>query len=683
MNTTHRNLSALLLVLIAVSGCSQYAGSTVPPPKDMESTPLISRAVIFGNPDRSSPQISPDGTHLSYLSEVDGVMNVWVAPVSDLSAAAPVTQDKKRGIRGYRWAYTNKHILYVQDKDGDENWHVYATNLDTRTTTDLTPLDGVQARFQEVSHKSPDEVLLAINDRDKQLHDVYRVNLMTAERKLVQKNDGYVGFVTDDDYRVRLASRLTPDGGSDIFKPAEGGDWTLFTRVPADDAMTTDPVGFDKSGTTLYMIDSRGRDTAGLFAWNMETNNQKLLSSNSKADVQGLMIHPTEHTIQAVAYDYERQEWDVLDDAVKADMRYLKTVADGDINVTSRTVDDKHWIVTFVMDNGPVRYYLYDRAAKNARFLFSNRKQLENLPLAKMHPVVIKARDGMNLVSYLSLPVWADRDQNGRPDRPLPLVLNVHGGPWARDGWGLDGEHQWLTNRGYATLSVNFRGSTGFGKKFINAANMEWAGAMHDDLIDAVNWAVEKKIADPAKVAIYGGSYGGYATLVGLTYTPDVFCCGVDIVGPSNLITLLNSIPPYWQPMIDMFTTRVGDHRTEEGRALLTDRSPLNRADRIKRPLLIAQGANDPRVKQAESDQIVHAMKEKHIPVTYALFPDEGHGFARPQNRTAFYAVAEEFFARHLGGRFEPIGDDFEGSTITVPEGAEQLPGVSSALKRS
>lgn len=666
-----------------LAGCAGDGALLQSMPKDMASTPLVSRGLLFGNADRASPQISPDGTQLAFLAEVNGVMNVWVGPVNNPSAAQPITQDTNRGIRMYRWAQNNSHLLYVQDKGGDENWHVYATNLKTKQTTDLTPMPGVQVRIQEVSDKYPNEILLAINDREPQLHDIYRVNIETGARQLVEKNTGYVSFETDHDFRVRLAMRMTPDGGAEIFKPAEGGDWTLYTSVPAEDSLTTNPSGFDKSGHTLYMTDSRGRDTAALFAIDMSTNSQKMLSSNDKADVQGVMVHPTERTVQAVSYNYTRQEWDILDDGVKSDMKYLSGVAPGDVNVTSRSLDDKHWIVAYSLDNGPARYYHYDRTARKANFLFTNRKKLEGLPLARMHPVVIKSRDGMNLVSYLSLPVWADRDGDGRPSEPLPMVLNVHGGPWARDEWGLDPEHQWLTNRGYAVLSVNFRGSTGFGKSFVNAANKEWATKMHDDLLDAVNWAVSEKIADAGKVAIYGGSYGGYATLVGLTFTPDVFCCGVDVVGPSNLITLLESIPPYWKPMLDMFTSRVGDPRTPEGRKLLTERSPLTHVDKIRKPLLIAQGANDPRVKQAESDQIVSAMKAKGIPVTYVLYPDEGHGFARPANRIAFYAVAEEFFAKHLGGRYEPVGDEFESSSITAPHGAEHLPGLAESLKKS
>jgi dipeptidyl aminopeptidase/acylaminoacyl peptidase len=334
------------------------------------------------------------------------------------------------------------------------------------------------------------------------------------------------------------------------------------------------------------------------------------------------------------------------------------------------------------MDDGPVRYYLYDRPNKKATFLFTNRKSLEGVPLAKMHPVVIKSRDGLDLVSYLTLPKGADPQATGRPGEPLPLALLVHGGPWGRDGWGYDAEHQLLANRGYAVLAVNFRGSTGLGKNFTNAGNKQWAGTMHDDLIDAVDWAIAEKIADSKRVAIMGGSYGGYATLVGLTFTPEKFACGVDIVGPSNLLTLLNSIPPYWAPMLQMFKDRVGDPTSEEGQKFLNERSPLNLVEKIQKPLLIGQGANDPRVKQAEADQIVKAMQDRKIPVTYVLFSDEGHGFARPENNRAFFAVAEAFLAGHLGGRYEPIGEDFAGSTIRCPEGKDQVPGLSEAIEK-
>jgi dipeptidyl aminopeptidase/acylaminoacyl peptidase len=449
-----------------------------------------------------------------------------------------------------------------------------------------------------------------------------------------------------------------------------------------EDDMTTNPLGFDKSGDVMYLMDSRGRDTGALYTWNLKTDKKELIAANPLCDVGGIMAHPTENTIQGVSFTYLRTEWEFKDKEVAEDYKYLKTVADGDITVASRTLDDKQWIVAFLMDNGPVRYYHFDRPSRKERFLFTNRRALENQPLQKMHPVVIKSRDDLNLVSYLTLPPGSDADGNGRPEQPVPMVLSVHGGPWGRDGWGFDPEHQLYANRGYAVLSVNFRGSTGFGKNFVNAGNKEWAGKMHDDLIDATDWAIKEKIAQPDKIAIMGGSYGGYATLVGLTFTPEKFACGVDVVGPSNIITLFKTIPAYWTPVVQMFKNRVGDHESEEGQKLLRERSPLTHVEKIKRPLLIAQGANDPRVKQSESDQIVDAMKEKNIPVTYVLFPDEGHGFARPENNLAFTAVTEAFLSRFLGGRYEPIGDDFEGSTVKVPTGADDVPGLPEALAK-
>ncbi len=644
---------------------------------------LIPRKILFGNPDRAMPRLSPDGNKIAYLAPREGVLNVWVGPADHPEQAQPVTKDTGRGIRIFFWAYTNRHVLYLQDKNGDENWRVYSVDLANTETKDLTPLEGVCANIQEVSPKFPHEILIALNDRDPQAHDIYRVNIETGARQLVQENrEGFIGFTTDDEYSVRFAARFTPDGGSEVLKPTKEGGWKSFAKIGQEDSLTTEPIGFDKTGKVLYMRDSRGRNTAACIAINLDTGEQKILFENPQADVSDLMMHPTEKHVQAVAATYERKQWKILDAAIAGDFEYLRTVADGDVEIVSRTLDDRRWVVAYVMDNGPVRYYLYEREQRTARFLFTNRKSLENLPLAKMRPVVIPARDGLKLVSYLTLPVWTDSDGDARPSKPLPMVLLVHGGPWDRDNWGYHAWHQWLANRGYAVLSVNYRGSTGFGKNFINAGNREWGGKMHDDLIDAVNWAIAEKIAEPTKVAIMGGSYGGYATLVGLTFTPDLFACGVDIVGVSNLITFLNTIPPYWAPALELFTTRVGDHRTAEGQRFLTERSPLTYVERIKKPLLIGQGANDPRVKQSESDQIVQAMQAKKIPVTYAVFPDEGHGFAKPENNMAFFAVAEAFLARCLGGRYEQIGDDFQGSSITVPTGAQEIPGLAEVLRK-
>ena len=650
------------------------------PTDKQATTPLIPRTVLFGNPDRATPRLSPDGTSIAYLAPVEGVLNVWVAPTEDLAQAKPVTSDRTRGIRIFFWAYTSRHILYLQDKGGDENWRAYSVDLNTGETLDLTPVEGVQARIQEVSPKFPDEIMVGLNDRDAQLHDLYQVNIGTSERRLVHENEGFAGFVTDEDFNVRFAVRMTPDGGSETLKPSGEGEWELFAQIGPEDSMTTHIAGFDETGRILYMLDSRDRDTGLLRQIDLDTGEEKTLAEDPRADISAVMVHPKEGVVQAAASTYERKRWQVLDERIAGDLEYLGTVADGEVEVVSRTLDDDMWNVAFLVDDGPLHYYLYHRAEKRADFLFYNRPELKGLPLAKMHPAVIPSRDGLNLVSYYTLPVGSDPEGKGRPEAPLPMILEVHGGPWSRDEWGYNSGHQLIANRGYAVLSVNFRGSTGFGKNFINAGDMEWGGKMHDDLIDAVQWAIAEGIADPQRIAIMGGSYGGYATLVGLSFTPDVFACGVDIVGPSSLVTLLESVPPYWKPIKAMFTSRVGDDATEDGMALLNERSPLNRVDRIGRPLLIGQGANDPRVKQQESDQIVRAMQEKSIPVTYVLYPDEGHGFARPENNLSFFAVAEAFLARYLGGRFEPVGDDFKGSSISVPTGASVVPGLAEAI---
>ncbi len=659
---------------------------TTQPTRADEKPPLIPRQVLFGNPDKASVQISPDGKHISFLAPVNGVLNVWVAPSNNVSAAKPITKDTHRGIRRYFWAFTNQHVLYLQDKGGDENWHIYSTDLLTNKIVDLTPFDGIQARVVQLSWHYPNEILIGINNRDPQFHDIYKINIATGTNEMVYKNeDGFVGFLSDDDMNLYFGTKMLPDGSSKIFYNTDqtsNHGWEAFTDVPAEDVLTTSLIGLNKKKTHVYMLDSRNGNTASLRLQGLTDPRSVPMASDPQADIAGVLIHPTMKQVQAVFSTFERRHWHVIDRTIKADFNYLASLSTGEFNVVSRTLRDKRWIVAVVKDDGPVQYYFYSRNLKKAKLLFTSREELERVELAKMIPVTITSRDGLDLVSYYTLPTWMDKDGDGKPTKPLPMVLFVHGGPWSRDNWGFNPYHQWLANRGYAVLSVNYRGSTGFGKKFINAGNFEWAGKMHDDLLDAVDWAVDRGIADRSKVAIMGGSYGGYATLVGLTFTPDVFACGVDIVGPSNLQTLFGSIPPYWKPIKSLFTKRVGDDETVEGRKLLAERSPITFVDRIKKSLLIGQGANDPRVKQAEADQIVDAMKAKHIPVTYVLFPDEGHGFARPENRMSFNAVAEAFLSDHLGGRFEPMSEDIGDSSITVPAGAKEIKNLSKMLKK-
>jgi dipeptidyl aminopeptidase/acylaminoacyl peptidase len=644
--------------------------------------PLIPRKLLFGNPDKTQARISPDGTKLSYLASVNGVLNVWVGSVDSPDTAKPVTNDTNRGIRFHQWAYTNKHVLFIQDKGGDENWRIYGVDLETGEVTDYTPIEKVNARIELLSPRTPEKAVIALNDRNEQLHDLHILDLKTGERTLLIQNDeGFLAYTVDDEFRVRLGSRMTPDGGMDIMTYKDN-TWELFAHVPMEDMLTTQVFGFEASGRNLYLADSRERNTSALVQYDTQTKEFEVLAEDPQADLSGVIIHPTELRVQAVSFTYERRRWQILDQSIQADLDFLATVEHGEVDVISRTLDDQHWIVAYTIDNGPLRYYRYERAESKAHFLFSNRKALEGKSLASMQSVIIKSRDGLDLVSYFTLPTGSASNGASRPAEPLPMILFVHGGPWGRDDWGFNPWHQWLANRGYAVLSVNFRASTGFGKAFTNAGNMEWGAAMHTDLLDAAEWAVKEGIADKNSIAIMGGSYGGYATLAGLTFTPEVFACGVDIVGPSNIITLLETIPAYWTPMLEMLTSRVGDHRIEEGRAFLKSRSPLTYADRICKPLLIGQGANDPRVKQAESDQIVQAMQVKNIPVTYVLYPDEGHGFARPENNLSFSAVAEAFLAGILEGRFEPIGDDFAGASITVPTGAEQISGLADALQK-
>jgi dipeptidyl aminopeptidase/acylaminoacyl peptidase len=689
-----RLLFILMIFVLLISACGGPATSTpeptsapeataTPSPEATEvaeTTPLIPREVFFGNPDKVSVALSPDGARISYLAPVDGVMNVWVGPADDPAAAQPVTQDTDRGINFYGWAYTGEHILYSQDQAGEENWRIYSVNLNTGETIDLTPLEGVQARAQAFSPEFPTEFIVGLNDRVPQLHDLYRVNIDTGERTLILENEGFLGFLIDYDLDVRFAMRLTPEGGLEYLGPTEEGGWEPFLEIPMEDVLTTSLLWFDKTGTILYMIDSRGRDTSAMFALDLETGEQTLLAEDPRADVSDVMVHPTERNIQAVAFTYERKHWQILDESLAGDLAYLNTVADGDVEVVSRTLDDKYWTLAYVLDDGPVQYYYYDHDAQEAHFLFAHRQELEGLALSEMHPVIIESRDGLSLVSYYTLPVGSDSDGDGRPDEPLPMVLFPHGGPWSRDSWGYNSVHQWLANRGYAVLSVNFRASTGFGKDFINAGNMEWGGKVQDDLFDAVEWAIQEGIADPEGVASFGGSFGGYSTLWALTNTPEKYACGVAWAAPSNLVTLLESIPPYWEPEIELFRTRVGDHTTEQGRALLTQYSPLTYVDQIQRPLLIGQGANDVRAKPDQAEQIVEAMQEKGIPVTYLLYPDEGHGIDKPENALSLFAVADAFFAECLGGRYEPVGDDFEGSSITVPAGAQEIPGLAEAV---
>jgi dipeptidyl aminopeptidase/acylaminoacyl peptidase len=574
-------------------------------------------------------------------------------------------------------------LLYLRDSGGDEDFHLFSVDVASGKATDLSPFPKTTAQVVGTSHAHPESILVGMNDRDQKWHDLYRVDLANGKRTLLEKNEDEIGgYLVDDDYALRFATKSRPDGGQEVLQADGKGGWKPYDSIPFEDSQTTMPIGLTTDGKTLYTLDSRGRNTAALYAVDVAGGGKKLLFEDKRADVGNALTDPRTGVAQAVAVDYLREEWTPLDAGIGADLKKLQSIGPGEVGINARTYDDKTWIVTYSGAETPVVYYRYDRGAGGKLSkLFSARPALEGKPLVAMWPQEIESRDGLTLVSYLTLPKSADADNDGKADAAVPMVLMVHGGPWARDGYGYSGTPQWLANRGYAVLQVNYRGSTGFGKEFTNAGNGEWAAKMHDDLLDAVQWAVKQGVTTPDQVAIMVGSYGGYATLVGVTFTPDAFKCGVDIVGPSNLNTLLSTVPAYWASFYEQLAKRMGDPRTEEGKKWLADRSPLTRADKITKPLLIGQGANDPRVKQAEADQIVNAMKAKNIPVTYVLFPDEGHGFARPANSKAFNAVAEGFLGQCLGGRAEPIGNDFEGSSISVPTGADGVPGLAEALK--
>jgi dipeptidyl aminopeptidase/acylaminoacyl peptidase len=611
---------------------------------------LIPRQVLFGNPERLSPRISPDGTRLAWIAPHEGVLNVWIAPADaeagvDWAAARVVTDDTDRGIRMFAWAHDGRHLLYQQDTGGDENWRLHDVDLETMQRRDLTPYDGVQARVIAMERKFPTEVLIGLNRDNPELHDVYRLDLVTGELAKEAENPGFIGWIADAQLAVRGAAAPRPDGSLVLLvRDTAEADWRELLTVPADDALTSDAIAFSEDGSSLLGTSSVGANTGRLVRIDVATGAQEVLAGDPDADVSDVRLHPDTREPQIVAFEKDRSQYLVLDPSVAGDLAAIRALHPGDPMFAGADDADTTWLVGFTNDSGAVPFFSFDRASQTGRFLFEHQPALSRYELAPMEPFSFTSRDGLTVHGYVTFPPGEGRSG-------LPTVLNVHGGPWARDSWGFDPEAQWLANRGYLCVQVNYRGSTGYGKAFVNAGDREWGGRMQDDLTDAVAYVAGQGWADPARVAIYGGSYGGYAALAGATFTPDLFRCAVDIVGPSNLKTLIETIPPYWAPMIAQFHRRVGDPAKDAD--FLWSRSPLSRAHDIRIPLLIAQGANDPRVKQAESEQIVAALTEAGIDHEYLLFPDEGHGFAKPENRLRFYAAAERFLARHLGGRAE------------------------------
>ncbi len=536
------------------------------------TTQLIPRNVLFGNPEKTSPQVSPDGTKMAYLAPVNNVLNVWVGTIGG-GNYEPVTKDEDRGVRFYFWSQDNKHIMYIQDVGGNENWRLYATSLETRETRDLTPFENVQVQIIDRDKHFPNELLIGMNKENPQVHDVYHLDLTTGELTLVTKNPGNImNWVTDAHLKVRGAVTALPDGGTELLvRDDEHSEWRKLVTWDADDSLTSGPIDFTLDGQAIYLQDSRNVNAGRLVKLNITTGDITVIAEDPQYDVGNVIVHPDTHDVQAVAFNKDRNEWVVLDESIKLDFDNIGGIHQGDFFLISRDDADSTWLVAFTVDNGPVPFYAYDRKSQKATFLFDNQPELNKYTLATMEPISFTSRDGLTIHGYLTLP-------QGEQKTDLPMVLNVHGGPWGRDAWGYRPDAQWFANRGYACLQVNFRGSTGYGKNFLNAGDREWGRNMHNDLVDAVQWAIDKGFADPKKVAIFGGSYGGYAALVGATFTPDLFCCAVDIVGPSNLNTLIRTIPPYWSTFRATFYKRVGNPDTEE--EFLNSRSPLFRVDR-------------------------------------------------------------------------------------------------------
>jgi dipeptidyl aminopeptidase/acylaminoacyl peptidase len=624
---------------------------------------LIPREVLFGNPVHAQPSISPDGKKLAWIApDSKNVMQVWVQTIGG-NDARMVTADKSRGIRNHDWAWDSHTILYQQDSDGDENYHTYAVDLARANVRDLTPWQGVRAEFLASNPRFPEQLLIAMNLRDRKTMDVYRVNLSSGAVVLDTLNPGDVqGWLADDDLVIRGASVVTPEGGAEIrVRDSAQGKWRILVKTGAGD-LKQDLVAmldFSKDGRAIFLESTVGRDTAGIVRKDLSSGAETLIAHRDDSDLDDAMIHPTRHVIEAAAFAPERKHWQVIDPAVAPDFDALAKVEDGDLSIVSRDLADDAWLVEFNSDRHSSHYYRWDRATRKATLLFSAQPRLDAATLAPMKPITFRARDGMNIHGYLTLPVGVEPNN-------LPLVENVHGGPWWRYNWGMEPLAQWYANRGYAVLEVNFRGSTGYGKKYLHAGDRQWGLAMQDDLTDSVKWAVAQGIADPKRVAIDGVSYGGYAALAGAAFTPEVYKCAVDICGPADLFLLIKTFPAYYA-IRGLWLSRVGDPDRPADKELLTKASPLYSAEQIRIPLLIGQGANDPRVVRSQSDAVVAAIAKNKGQVTYVVYSDEGHGFGRPPNRLDFEAREEKFLAGQLGGRYQPMTSArMPGSTAIV-----------------
>ncbi len=606
---------------------------------------LIPREILFGNPEKASPQISPDGNKIAYLAPSKGVLNIWVRS-TDGKDDQPVTQDQNQGIRSYFWAQDSEHLFYMQDTEGDENTHLYRVNLKSGEALNLTPFLGVRVQVLSFDRHFPETLLIAMNRENPKVYDAYRLQWKTGELELAAKNNGSISeWIADSELQVRGALIAGSDTSFEVMiRETEKSEWRKVAEWGFEDNSSCSVIGFSKEGKSLYLIDSRDAPTGRLVRLDLESGEKVILAEDPQYDVISAWLHPDTREVRMAAWIKEKTEWRIFEESIRADIETILNRHGQGFSIISASDDDQSWVLRVESDQSPVVYFLYRRSNRTSQLLFENQPELRKYKLAGMEPITIQSRDGLQLHGYITFPPHA-------PRKNLPLVLNVHGGPWARDSWGYDARTQWFANRGYICLRINFRGSVTYGKNFLNAGNKEWGGKMQNDLTDAVAWAVRKGYADSKRVAIFGGSYGGYAALAGATFTPDLYQAAISVVGPSNLISFLNTTPSYWSTYLENIYRRVGN--PEKDFEFLKARSPYFQADKIRIPILIAQGANDPRVRKAESDQIVEALQRRNIPHEYLLFQDEGHGFAKPQNQLKFYKTAEVFLARYLGGRVE------------------------------
>lgn len=624
-----------------------------------DSDKIIPRKILFGPADKTNVKLSSDGKYISYLASDQNVIKLWITPINDLSKARIIINNTERGIRHYYWSGNSQHLIYLQDNEGDENNRIYSYNFNTDNTKLLTSNLGTKSIIYKIGKN---KLIIGLNERNKKYFDVYEINLENYDKKLLYENNQFSNFLIDDNLKIRFGVLINKEGDKEYFE-LKNEEWKFFMKIPFEDAATSNIIKFSKDGNRAYFLDSRESNTASLKILDIDTKEFKIIAEDKQADVQIFTSDPNTKNIQAIITDYDKKLYRILDESIRPDIDFLINDKLGDLSILKRANDDKTWLISYHNDVNPIKYFIYDRLKKKLEFLFSSRSKLDNYTMLPMHSVIIKSRDGLDLVSYITFPT--KREIFEETAKPMPLVLLVHGGPWSRDYFGFNNLHQWLANRGYTVLSVNFRGSTGFGKQFLNAGNMEWGGKMQDDLIDAVNWSIANKIADPNKICIMGSSYGGYAALTGLSFTPNFFACGVSIAGPSNLQTLMNNLPSTWQTKSYRYKKIIGVWDSDEGKEFLKIRSPLTFAHDINKPLFIAHGANDPRVLQMEADQIYNILNSQNNPVFYAVFKDEGHGLVRHESRLSLYAMIEKFLSITLGGKFEPVGSDFENANFT------------------